>query len=486
MKNAALGVGFGVSARGWTERLCMNRKQRNRRIREKQLSKERQKAAAVGSSSGGPDTPVGVGRATHGDKSVPATDRSVPATDKSVPATDPQAQFDWETECCARAMRSASAHNALCKREGIKQRPVAIRYVNSKIAPCRMNWRRISSITFPLEPFMDALERRAGLKRLMGWLEKACLNRTHGGGADTLVGGRETAATTASVDPSHGDKSVPATSAGADLSPTDRNVCPTHSNEKLIHADWNNDLSNWQRVKTDGHSIEAICANLGISRWKLTQLTKEYCNLTATELFDGFKVNQLKTFMFDRLREAARALWGSPGHYAQFKALGYLDCQSPPLESKQAALLRDRKKQSKFFQMKVEDLFNENRGEEKQRRITALIERMWQEFDFESWAVSAGYSSAKRLKRAVLNRMGKTFERLEKCLAAEVIEYYQCVEDRELRALALRNEASSAILKARELYHRSIEKPAEPFMDMWSTALFAAKEWLEKMAGAFG
>src|SRR5207237_62683 len=49
-----------------------------------------------------------------------------------------------------------------------------------KISPQMMKWRRVSSITLKLEPFMDAQERRAGLERLMNWLEKAFLNRRDG------------------------------------------------------------------------------------------------------------------------------------------------------------------------------------------------------------------------------------------------------------------------------------------------------------------
>src|SRR6185295_17433323 len=122
------------------------------------------------------------------------------------------------------------------------------------------------------------------------------------------------------------------------------------------------------RVQSDGFSVEAVCAQLGITRWKLTQLTKEYCNLTANEVFDGHKVKQLKTFMLARLRDAAQQLWKNPGEYAAYKAQGYVDCQSTPL-SRNASLLQDagrrdaggtagrmpalrmrtRQKQSRFF-----------------------------------------------------------------------------------------------------------------------------------------
>ena len=263
--------------------------------------------------------------------------------------------------------------------------------------------------------------------------------------------------------------------------------------DRLVLSDWNSELGSWQRVKTDGHSIEAVCAELGLSSWKLTQLTKEYCNLTATEVFDGHKVKQLKSFILARLKEAAQQLWKNPGEYAAYKAQGYVDCQSGPLSRSNSNLtpwpplrLTERgRKASRFFPTKPQDLFVEEKWAEKARRTTALIEKMWEEFDFESWALSAGYSTVRRLKRAVLTVLGKTFEQMEKCLAGEVIEYYQCAEDRELRNLALGKDCD-AVVDARRLYHKSSEKPAEPFLDMWSAAEFAAKDWLMKMAGAFG
>ncbi len=504
---------------------AMNRKERKARIREKQLERENSVLRT----------------AEYAEDAERRTGQKAESGRQEAGGGKRNADFERETKRCARAMTKAREFKELCKRNGIKLRPAGLRNVNWKIAPSQMVWRRVTSMTLPLEPFMDADERRAGLERLMKWLEKACLNRrdaeaqrTEEAGSPSpcgrgLGGGvgsptiHETATPLGSPDPSpyplphapspgYGDtRGERENNSGASrLGRLDAGgtaggtpALREQRDDRMILSDWNSDLSTWQRVKTDGHSIEAVCASLGLSRWKLTQLTKEYCNLTATELFDGFKVSLLKKFMCARLRDAARQLWGIPGHYAQFKAQGYLDCESAPLSRGQSLLedkgrrdagdtagrmpaLRMRRKQSKFFPATPRDLFLEEKGPEKARRVTALIEKMWKDFDFESWAISAGYSSAARLKRAVLNRLGKSFGQLEKCLAGEVIDYYQCAEDRELRNIALREDNCDAILDARRLYHKSDERPSEPFLDMWSAALFGAKAWLEKMAGAFG
>ncbi len=353
----------------------------------------------------------------------------------------------------------------LCKRSGIKLRPAGLRNVNSKIAPDRMIWRRISSFTLPLEPFMDALERQAGLERLMKWVEKAFLNRAHGGGVDTLVGGRVNIASTASGNPSPGDRSVPAT--------------------RLVLADWNSELTSWERVKRDGFSVEAICANLGISRWKLTQLTKEYCNLTVNEVIDGIKVRHLKTYLLGRIKGAAFELWGRPGHFAAYKIEGYVSCSEKCPQD--GMLIRAGPgKQSKYFRIKPQDLFHEPKWAEKSRRTAQLVQKMWEGFDLESWALAAGYTNSMRLKRAVLTVLGKTLSQLEELLAGEIIDFYQCAEDREVRNLACRKDERAEVFRAREFYHNCEDRPEEPFLDMWSAAETGTPEWLARMAGEFG
>jgi len=127
----------------------VNSKERKRRIREQQLEAERSARDEVRSTKE-------EGRySSHDTRHSP----------------------EWETNRCVRVMKRAREFNALLKKEGIRQRPMVLKNANPKISPQMMKWRRISSITLRLEPVMDNLERRAGLEKLMGWLEKAFLER---------------------------------------------------------------------------------------------------------------------------------------------------------------------------------------------------------------------------------------------------------------------------------------------------------------------
>lgn len=257
--------------------------------------------------------------------------------------------------------------------------------------------------------------------------------------------------------------------------------------DRMIQAEWDWDVKSWERVRQDGFSVEAICASLGISRWKLTQLIKEHCNLTANELLDGFKLKHLKAFLLERLRTAARQLWGPPGHYAAYKTEGFLNCEgdrAKVLEGTERA--EHGVKKSAYFRTKPVDLFNERPEDERARRVGELMKRMRRDFDLESWAVSAGFASAGRLKRALLMVLGKSLQQVEKALATELFDYYRCAEDRELRNLALREKTSTAVFRAREMYHGKEDPPKEPFLDGWSAALFGEKDWVERMMMAFG
>jgi hypothetical protein len=118
-------------------------------------------------------------------------------------------------------------------------------------------------------------------------------------------------------------------------------------------------------------------------------------------------------------------------------------------------------------------------------------------FDLEEWAAEAGFGSGAKLKRAVLNVMGRTLKSVEKMLAAEVVRYYICAEEKVLREIACREESAPSpyplprgergkVARARWLYHKSEDAPTEPFMDEWAKAEAFTKEWLEWMKGALG
>jgi hypothetical protein len=89
------------------------------------------------------------------------------------------------------------------------------------------------------------------------------------------------------------------------------------------------------------------------------------------------------------------------------------------------------------------------------------------------------------LNRACVNVLGRTFRQIERALVEEVVRYYICAEDRLLREIASREDAILAFC-ARELYCGTEEKPEAPFLDNWSLQETFARDWLSRMAEAFG
>ncbi|MCY3018785.1 MAG: hypothetical protein NTW87_07125 [Planctomycetota bacterium] len=114
-----------------------------------------------------------------------------------------------------------------------------------------------------------------------------------------------------------------------------------------------------------------------------------------------------------------------------------------------------------------------------------LTWRLREDFDLEGWAVRAGFASGGRLKRACVNVLGRSLRALERALAAEVVRYYLCAEDKVLRQVACGSD-SARVARARWAYNESEDPPTEPFLDEWSKAEELARDWLEKMRAAFG
>jgi hypothetical protein len=184
--------------------------------------------------------------------------------------------------------------------------------------------------------------------------------------------------------------------------------------------------------------------------------------------------------MYERLRAAAYALWGTPGSFVEEKYFS-------PQRHRDAEEHREGNggKRSRYFRMTAEDYANESPFEERARRIGELVARMREGFDFEEWAAEAGFASGARLKRAVLQVMGRTLKSLEKLLAAEVVRYFICAEEKVLRDIACRAE-SGTVARARWLYHKSEDAPTEPFLDEWSKAEELTPAWLAWMKGELG
>ena len=136
--------------------------------------------------------------------------------------------------------------------------------------------------------------------------------------------------------------------------------------------------------------------------------------------------------------------------------------------------------------MRPEEYAAEERYEERERRIGELAREVRREFDLESWAASSGFGSGARLKRACVNVLGKSLRAVERALAAEVVRYYLCAEDRELRRVAMANGDNQDVIRARWVYNQSEDPPTEPVLDEWSKAEAFARDWLEKMRKEFG
>ena len=110
---------------------------------------------------------------------------------------------------------------------------------------------------------------------------------------------------------------------------------------------------------------------------------------------------------------------------------------------------------------------------------------MREDFDLEGWAVRAGFANGARLKRACVNVLGRSLRMIERALAAEVVRYYLCAEDKVLRQVACGAE-SARVARARWAYDQSEDAPTEPFLDEWSKAEELAGEWLTAMREGFG
>jgi hypothetical protein len=249
--------------------------------------------------------------------------------------------------------------------------------------------------------------------------------------------------------------------------------------EISLVSDWEIEAASWTRVQNCGVSIEAMCVEMGCSRARLTSLLKEYCGMSASEFVDGVKFSGLKAAMMGRLREAATELWGFPGSYVAVKL------STDGVSQRREDAKNGKRKESKYFITRPEELFKESRADQRVRRVSEICAMLRSDFDLESWAISAGYESGAKLKRACLNVLGRTLEKLERSLAAEVVQFYLCAEDRQLREIALCDDGSVITGRARELYHGDDAKPEAPFEDEYAKFEELKAEWLARLWDVF-
>jgi hypothetical protein len=204
--------------------------------------------------------------------------------------------------------------------------------------------------------------------------------------------------------------------------------------------------------------------------------------MSAGDFLDGLKFSRLRAAMNVRLREAAAELWGFPGSYVAVKLMnGGLSQRREDAKNGK----NGERKRSRYFQTRPEELFEESRGEERVRRVAELCAMLRLDFHLESWVISLGYENGAKLKRACLNVCGRTLERLERTLAAEVVQFYFCAEDRQLREIACSDVLSVEVGRARELYHGDDEKPVPPFEDEYAKFEELKAEWLSRMWDVF-
>jgi AraC-like DNA-binding protein len=250
--------------------------------------------------------------------------------------------------------------------------------------------------------------------------------------------------------------------------------------EISLVLDWDFEAATWTRTLNCGISVEALCVELGCTRARLTSLLKEHCGMSAGEFLDGLRFSRLKAGLVTRLREAATELWGFPGSYAAVKVCSEFDSALRHEDTKAR-----NGNESKYFRNRVEEMFEESRGEERVRRVTELCAMLLRDFDLESCAVRSGYESGAKLKRACLNVFGRTLAQIERALASEVVQFYLCAEDRELRAIACSDRLSVEVGRARELYHGDDAKPEAPFVDEYAKFEELKAEWLSRMWDVF-
>ncbi|HEY3318870.1 MAG TPA: hypothetical protein VGP72_00130 [Planctomycetota bacterium] len=367
-------------------------------------------------------------------------------------------------------------------------------------------WRRLTGLTFDYESRVTPKARKKGLKRLVAWLKKKAVGPL---GCWTVGNGRADAETRG-----HGDAEKEISLTGA----------------------WNADIAQWARVKKLGTQLEELCQRLEISSARLSALTKECCGMTALEVIDGFKVERVRLGLIAKLREAARDLWGVPG-YCVYEKLGphgriqkaefrMQNCGAAEGERKvapspltplpparrpaplgegnrsgerdardtnegrgengtQSGRIALQTKRPQYFRARNAEWRTEDEIEERERRAKALLAKLRAESSAEVFALELGFANSARMNRACINVLGKTFRQIERALVDEVVRYYICAEDKLLREIASREDSILAFC-ARELYDGTEEKPEAPFLDNWSLQETFARDWLSRMAEAFG
>jgi hypothetical protein len=199
--------------------------------------------------------------------------------------------------------------------------------------------------------------------------------------------------------------------------------------------------------------VARVCGALGISRNRLSALTREYRGISCGELIDGLRIRRVKAGLFARVKALAKELWMSPGHYANV------------LVSDGTLKVCGGSGGSEFFVDRTEERVSEELAETREERMAAFMalwDGAWRRGDSsrDGFAVELGFRSFAELNRACLNVYGKSARQVACVLAGEVLDYYLAREAEELRVLACCMRVTPTVAKARYLYHGSTQPPA--------------------------
>jgi len=343
-------------------------------------------------------------------------------------------------------------------------------------------WRRITGMTVTQEPLMDRKERRAGIKDLVDWIEAWV--KENGRGANYELRGE--------LRDSMGLEAVGEEWANFKKN-ADNNVNAVESEDAhdsrsphLAFASLTSVLSPAGREESDAWACEGqaremvvgVCEDLNISRHKLSELTREYRGIPATELIDGFRVMKVKSGIAELLKAYARELWLSPGLYV---GVLVMDERLSVYGGGASAYFVDP---TESYRKK--ELW-ETRGE-RRGALIAAFDGGWKRGGNSraGFAARLGFRSFSELNRACVNVFGKTVRDLAWEIGGGIIEFYLAKEQDALRELAVCEPASARIARARYLYRGDALRPegdAARVSVLWD-ALDA--DWRERMEGWLG
>ena len=231
--------------------------------------------------------------------------------------------------------------------------------------------------------------------------------------------------------------------------------------------DWVPGVLRWERARQAAVTVGALCARLGISEVRLSRLLNEACGVSAGEFVDGCRLAGLRAELFAEFRLAARVLWGAAGTFAQGLANGSVQ--------KEAAYAGEVREWWRDSARRAAELF---------AKVGAIRRGA---NGLEGLAARLGFASGARLRRACLNVLGRSLERIERGLARDVVEFYLACEEREFHTLASAAEESRVRWSARYFLSGDPEvEPAGAPVDRGSFYWEFKRAWVEVMWGEFG